>query len=137
MHLDWIADNQETYTIFVAENSALFFLIPQDVGNPIYSDSKLRRDVLLGHIVRGRLSSDDLVQQSVVVMANNQTVQISREADVTKINEATVSESIRLQSLGNIFIVDRYFVDRERITESIRKRPQKFGPLGSPLIPNN
>lgn len=54
-------------------------MLPQDVGDPMYTDSILRRDVLLAHIARQRVSSDDILRRSIVVMANNNTAQISRQ----------------------------------------------------------
>ena len=72
-----ISDNQQSYTIFVARDFAIASMLPQDVGDPIYSDAELRRDILLGHITRQLLSTDDLLQRSIVVMANNETAQIS------------------------------------------------------------
>lgn len=52
---------------------------------------------------------------------------------VSRINKAAILESIPMESLGNIFIIDKLFADPQRIQESINKTPQGFGPLGSPL----
>ena len=74
-----IAGNKESYTIFIATDFAIASMLPQDVGDPMYTDSSLRRDVLMAHIARQRVSSDDILRRSIVVMANNMTAQISRQ----------------------------------------------------------
>ena len=74
------ADEKTSYTFFAPTDDAIATALPQDVSNPFYDNDQFRRNVLLAHFVRHRLSDEEFRQRSVLTMANNETAVITRSA---------------------------------------------------------
>merc|ERR1712137_241266 len=111
------------YTMFVPTDAAFLKLLVLDAADPFVIDPEFRIDVLLNHFVPGRIYDADLV--------DNQTVTITRTANVTKINNAVVQEAdVFIYNLGNIFIIDDVLsVDPQRVRQVLLKHADKFPSL--------
>lgn len=58
------------FTFFAPTNWAFVRVMPMDIADPFYVDSKLRQDVFLHHFVQRSLTKDDLLNNSEIVMAD-------------------------------------------------------------------
>lgn len=129
-HDDW---KMITYTFFVPKDSAFVNLWPQDTADPFVIDDQFRRDIFLNHFVRRRLYHDrDLVDGAVITMAGNRTATISRDGNVTKINDAIIEEAdIFIYNLGTVFVIDRVlFASQERISQVLAKNADRIPSFG-------
>ncbi|KAK4023062.1 hypothetical protein OUZ56_008497 [Daphnia magna] len=128
------------YTFFAPTNWAFVRMLPQDISDPFFVDSKLRHDVLLHHFVRRSLTKDDLLTKSELIMADEKSSTLTHNAsngDVpVQINKANINlEAIRLASgMGVIYVVDQVFVTPQQIDEAIRRHPAVETPWG-PIDP--
>ena len=58
------------FTFFAPTNWAFVRVMPMDVADPFFVDSKLRQDVFLHHFVQRSMTKDDLLNNSELVMAD-------------------------------------------------------------------
>jgi len=135
----YLPDSHEktSYTFFAPTDDAIATALPQDVSNPFYDNDQFRRNVLLAHFVRHRLSDEEFRQRSVLTMANNETAVITRSAGGSLlINRATIVEKIPLATTGTVYLIDYLMTDQDEIYKAISSN-QTFDPWGIPFDNNS
>ncbi|XP_046437089.1 uncharacterized protein LOC124188487 isoform X2 [Daphnia pulex] len=129
------------FTFFAPTNWAFVRVMPMDIADPFYVDSKLRQDVFLHHFVQRSLTKDDLLNNSEIVMADQKPSTLtnsgSKADGAIQINKANINlEPVFLGSnMGVIYIVDRIFATNQQIEEAIRRHPAVETPWG-PIDPS-
>ncbi|WP_135227712.1 fasciclin domain-containing protein [Deinococcus fonticola] len=93
------------YTVFAPTNAA-FAKVPQDQLNALLNDRAKLRDLLLYHVVPGRVTSGQVVKLSNATAANNGTLRISTMNGSVMINDARVTRADIMARNGVIHVVD-------------------------------
>ena len=153
------------YTFFAPTNWAFVRMMPQDIADPFYVDTELRTTVLLHHFVRQKLSADDLLKTTELMMADKKPSNLTRSSSPSKpftslfnltsylvleilivvtctdgvqINKAKVNlDPIHFGSnTGVIYIVDKVFTTHEEISKAIERNPASETPWG-PIHPQS
>lgn len=93
------------YTVFAPTNAA-FAKIPADQLQSILNDREQLRNLLLYHVVPGRVTAAQVVNLSSATTANGSDVRISRMNGNVMINDARVTRTDIRASNGIIHVVD-------------------------------
>lgn len=127
------------FTFFAPTNWAFVRVMPMDIADPFFVDSKLRQDVFLHHFVKGSVSKDNLLNNSELMMADQKPSTLTRDSKADGpilINKANINlEPVFLPTMGVIYIVDRVFATNQQIEEAIRRNPAVETPWG-PIDPS-
>ncbi|ROT75345.1 putative periostin [Penaeus vannamei] len=96
------------YTAFVPSNNALAGMLYADAPDPFQLDVVLRDNLILNHLVQGRLYEDDLQDGLTLSNLANNTFTVSRNPDGTiQVDNATVIESqVFIYNLGIVYLID-------------------------------
>ena len=93
------------YTLFAPTDEA-FAQIPADDLNALLMDKEALTQVLTNHLVRGKVTADDVVRLNSAETVAGQSVTISNSYGV-KVNDAKVIKTDIIASNGIIHVVDK------------------------------
>ncbi|XP_069977346.1 uncharacterized protein [Penaeus vannamei] len=114
------------YTAFVPSNNALAGMLYADAPDPFQLDVVLRDNLILNHLVQGRLYEDDLQDGLTLSNLANNTFTVSRNPDGTiQVDNATVIESqVFIYNLGIVYLIDGVVgITDQDVVRSINKFP--------------
>lgn len=99
------------FTVFAPTDEA-FARIPEDELNALLQDKEALRQVLLYHVVPGKVASSEVVNLQFAETAAGPSVTISVENGSVKIDDATVVATDIEASNGIIHVIDRVILPR-------------------------
>lgn len=115
------------YTAFIPVDDAIANTLYADAPDPFLLDEVLRENLILNHLVRGRMYESDLKDGVSFTNLANNTITITRGSDGSlKVNGAVVIESqMYIYNLGVMYLIhDIIGVTDQDIVRSINKLPE-------------
>ncbi len=93
------------FTIFAPTDEA-FAMIPQENLNALLSNTTELTGILVDHVVRGELMSDDLMGQNSLETMGGQTITITASGNAIRVNNANIIEADIEATNGVVHVVD-------------------------------
>ncbi|MDV6375284.1 fasciclin domain-containing protein [Deinococcus arenicola] len=101
---DILMDNE--YTIFAPTNEA-FAAVDPDTLALIASDPDTLQQVLLYHVVTGKMTADQVAGQTQIRSLEGSSLDIKMDAGKQMVGDATVSEAVTSADNGVIYVIDK------------------------------
>ena len=78
------------YTFFAPTSGAFLRTLPQDIGDPFFSDAEFRLKMLLRHFSPTCVTKDELKKMTTLTMADSKSVKITQEEGIYFKNKCIV-----------------------------------------------
>ncbi|KAK7072521.1 hypothetical protein SK128_017609, partial [Halocaridina rubra] len=115
------------YTAFIPVDESIANILYADSPDPFIFDDVLREELVLNHLVKGRLYEDDLKNGMTITNLANSTLTVTRgPGGKLKIDDATVIETnMYIYNLGVMYLINGVLrVSDQDIVRSVNKLPE-------------
>jgi uncharacterized surface protein with fasciclin (FAS1) repeats len=99
------------FTVFAPTNDA-FAALPGYIGSVLASKPELLSDILLYHVVAGKLESGDVVGMPTIGMVNEESVAISAKDGAYFINNSKITALDIMADNGVVHVIDQVLIPR-------------------------
>jgi uncharacterized surface protein with fasciclin (FAS1) repeats len=103
--VETLSDADAAFTVFAPTNEA-FDTLPAGALEDLLADPEALTDVLLYHVVKGRVLAKDVVEVTEVIALNNKILSVRVDGDDVFINEARILATDIEASNGVIHVID-------------------------------